>query len=196
MLKKKLASVMLVLAMVLGMSGTAWAAEEEKQESGPEEAVYYICYDENGNMIGYNMPFSLESPQAEDHTYLKTTLLQDGHISEECLGYHPNTSIWRKVSSYGFSSTDTVAMSIGVSFQGNTVSGTIGISKTTSSGFSYTISVDQSRYSKLEVYCSYDYSIYRGDICDEFTNEVISSFTYVVTNKTAERFEPVYTNHP
>ncbi len=185
---KKLMSVLLAVAMCLSLAVPAFAAEEgvTSQNISLEECKYYISYDKNGKIVDCNMPRSLLSPQAEDHTYLSSTWLSSGIETDVNLGEHPHTQIWRKVSSYAFSESNTVSISLEITYKGRRLEGTLGISGSASSSFSFTRDADPNRYSKIQVICDYSYNVYRGDVCDEYTHEVLYSFEYVTFEKIAE----------
>lgn len=191
---KRLISALLAVVMCLSLSTPAFAAEESttSQDILLEECEYYISYDKSGNIVDYNMPCSLLAPQAEDHTYLSSTWLSSGMETDVNLGDHPHTQIWRKVSSYTFSTSNTVSVSVGITYKGRVLDGTIGISGSVSSGFSFTKDADPNRFSKIQVICDYSYNVYRGDVCDEFTHEVLYSFEYATFTKEAEDFHVIY----
>lgn len=168
------------------------SAECNEELTNIDSGAYYISYDKEGNVLSYNMPISLESPQAEDHTYLSSTLVDQGYVKYQGIGYHPNTSVWRRVASYSFSDSKTVDMSISMSIGGKTYGGVIGVSASETTSFGYSIDVDQNRDSKLYVYVDYYWKVYRGDVCDEFTHEVLYSFNYLSTVRDGEKFIPVY----
>lgn len=113
------------------------------------------------------------------------------------IGIHPATQVWRKVSSYTFSSSVTVGMSTSVSLTAPTggivtASGSIGVSASVTHGFSFTKTADESRFSKIAVYCSYDYIAYRGEVRDIYTDEVLHTFYYAIYVKTHEEFKVIY----
>lgn len=160
--------------------------------SSDEAEFYFISYDEDGKITGYNMPIPLAETRTAENTYLKSTRIDDGSKSNVYCGIHPDTDVWRRVSSYSFTRSRTVDVSVSVSYNGKSFGGSIGVSASTSTSFSFSITVDQNRDSKLQVYCDYDYVIYKGEIRDSYTNELYQTFQYAEFTKTAERFVPYY----
>lgn len=189
---KKFVSMFLALAMCLSLAAPAMAAEPNNAMPGEEESFYDISFDNSENVVDYNMPFSLEAPHAEDHTYSTLTFLGTKYVVEEDLGYHPDTSLWVNVASYTFSKTQTVEVNIGVMFGNEIVQGTIGVGRSVSTGVGRTINADQTRYSKVRVYATYYADAYRCDIYDEFTNELISSSSYVSTRPVGIKYVVEY----
>lgn len=188
---RKFMSVCLALVILLSSMPTSVHASEN--DIATKHKQYCICYSEDGKILFNNLPVSISgNARAEDGTYLKTTTLGQGSEHSVYLGYHPSTNIWRSVSSYTFSESVTVGMSVTVSGTGFSIPGTIGISASVSSDFSFTITVDQSRQSKIRVYCDYDYIAYHGEVRDIYTDELLDEFDYVVLTKTSEDFRPVY----
>lgn len=106
---KKLLSSALALSMCLSLAAPSFAKEAET--TAPDENNYYISYDENGNVISYNMPFSLEAPIAEDHTYLQSTKLGTDFTPIEYIGIHPYTNKFRLTDAYTFSLEKTTEIS-------------------------------------------------------------------------------------
>lgn len=185
---KKVISAILAFVFVISVVPSAFATEQSQ-----EAISYYICYSETGEILSYNMPYDIFGvSRAEDHTYLKTTVLGRGSVQNEDLGYHPATNIWRKVSSYSFSNSETTNVSFTLAWGGKNLNASIGISASSSTSFSYTITADQSRYSKIHVYCDYDYVVNQGEVRDQMTEEVYRTFTYTTITKTAEDFRVEY----
>ena len=178
-------AVILLLTCTLGVNAASVVPADA-------EEFYYIAYDENGVMTGCNMPEALTELRSADGTYLKSTKVGSGSRSNVYCGIHPDTDMWRRVSSYSFTTSRTVSMSISMTYGGETFGGSIGVSAETSQGFGFTINVDQSRDSKLKVYCDYDYVLYRGEIRDIYTDQLYQTFQYGEFTKTAERFIPYY----
>lgn len=178
----------LMISLVLGCTLGARAANSVVAA----EELYYVMYNESGEITGYNMPKELNTVRAEDGTYLKTTRVSSGSRSNVYCGIHPDTPMWRRVATYYFTTSRTVSMSISMSYGGESFGGSIGVSAETSQGFGFTINVDQNRDSKLKVYCDYDYVLYRGEIRDIYTDQLYQTFQYGEFTKTAERFIPYY----
>ena len=150
---------------------------------------YYMAYNENGDLISYNLP-NYVARRTGNHTVL--TALDHGHKDNVDSGYHPNTSIWRKVSSYGFNTSSTVNVSVGFQANGRWLSGSIGVSVVNSTSFSYQIQVDQSRFSKLRVYTGFDWTYYKAEVIDNTGGNVVNTYYFTYLYKTHEEFRPVY----
>lgn len=185
---KKIFAFVMAIIMSISASPLAYANDYDNNE-----VSYFICYSETGEILYYNMPYDiLNKARAEDGTYLKSTLLTSGTATCVDMGYHPSTDIWRKVSSYTFSESSTVNMTATVNWNTRIFTGTIGVSAAVSTGFSFTINADQTRYSKIHVYCDFDYKLYRGEVRDIYTDEVYHTFEYSTFTKTAEDFRVEY----
>lgn len=174
MLKKAMA-ILISVSIVFGSTQLVMAANTKEE--------YYICYNEDGTEIARNMP---KETRAGTHSVSK--VIKSGKVSNENRGYHPDTNVWRKVSRYSFTTSKTHNISVAAGGYG----GTIGISKSTSTGFSYTIEVKQSKYSKLRVYVSYTWKRYQTNIYDNYTGRLLGTYYPVTTQKTHEQFKPVY----
>ena len=185
---KRVFAFVLAMVMIVTASPLVFASDY-----GNDEEYYFICYSETGEILYYNMPYDiLDKTRAEDGTYLKSTFLHSGHATDVDMGYHPATNIWRNVASYTFSESFTVSMSATVNWNEISYSGSLGVSAGTSWGFSFTINADQTRESKIRVYCDFDYEIYHGEVRDIYTDELYNSFEYATFTKTAEEFRVVY----
>lgn len=75
---------------------------------------------------------------------------------------------------------------------GKTLSGSIGISRTTAQSFGYTISADQSRFSRIRVYTSFNWTYYRADVIDNTSGATVNTYYFTSLQKTHEEFRPVY----
>lgn len=75
---------------------------------------------------------------------------------------------------------------------GKTLSGSIGISRTTAQSFEYTISADQSRFSRIRVYTSFNWTYYRADVIDNTSGSTVNTYYFTSLQKTHEEFRPVY----
>lgn len=184
-MKKRLIKVLALLMVFTMMTPTSvLAAEEEVTDNNK----YYISYDMEGNITDYYMPNDDFVKQTRSGTNTKTTQIDSGTVTEQYLGYHPNTSIWRTISAYYFSTISKVNMSI-------TVSGcnaTIGISKESSTTTTYKLKADQTKYSKVKVYTSYTWKKYRADVYDNYAGAFQYSYNFVTTKQTHEKLQVVY----
>lgn len=191
MLKKLLSSA---LALSMCLSTIPFASATNQDDTEP---LYYMYYDMDGNLISYDMPFSLEAPIAEDHTYLVKTLEVENEVFEyQSYGYHPDTPAWSKVASYTFSKTTTVEISgtfpVTIKAKTYTFNASFGIAASYSSGFSVTVEANQNYQSRIEVFCGHEGDIYRYEIRDEYTDEVLSTFRTIELRMTDCDFVPVY----
>ena len=73
---------------------------------------------------------------------------------------------------------------------------TLEISANVASNVTATMSykADQNRQSKIRVYSDFDYTVYRGEIRDIYTNQIYQTFEYVDLVKTGEFFKVEYKN--
>lgn len=177
---RKLITIVLMLGMLLSNSNILVNAKEDNIDLYD---TYYTSYDEKGNIVYTNIPI-----QPKAGTYTKSTLVKSGTVSSENCGYHPDTSVWRKVKSYQFSTSKTVGMSVSAGSYG----GTIGVSKTISSGFSFSINANQNKFSKIRVYLSYNWKRYKIQVYDNYSDRLLKTYYSIITNKTHEEFRPVY----
>ena len=185
---EKLLAILLVIVMFLNTSPYVFAGEVSE-----DEVQYFICYSETGEILFYNMPIDfVGKTRAEDHTYLKSTVLGTGHATNVDMGYHPSTNICRNVSSYTFSESFSVSMTASINWKTQKFSGAVGVSAAASWGFSFTITADQSRASKIHVYCDFDFKICEGEVRDMNTEELYYTFDYAEFTKTAEEFRVEY----
>ncbi|SBW01204.1 exported hypothetical protein [uncultured Eubacteriales bacterium] len=190
---KKLVRSLTTMLLICALTFSSFAMAADGRDSTASDTDYYISYDEYGNLTGYNMPVPLASTRrAEDGTYLKVIFIKNGSASNSDCGFHPDTDVWRRVSSYTFSKTTTTNMTISIGHSGKLFNGSIGVSAGTSTGFGFTVTADQTKDSKIRVNCDYDYTLNRGEVRNIYTDELIYSFDYSVITKTAERFVPYY----
>ncbi len=150
---------------------------------------YYMSYDENGNLVSQNIP-DFSGMRSDNHT--EVTLVKSGHDSSRDCGYHPDTNVWRKVNQYHFNTSNTVNITLQFTIGGRKTNGTIGISRTTSQTFGYTINADVTRFSKIKVYASYDWKYYKASVIDNISGDVVYTYYYISLYKTHEEFRPVY----
>ena len=185
------------LLVVPALQISSYAVDAAPSAAQASNTSYYILRDKTGEIIDYNLPVPLESiePRAEDGTYLKKTLLGSGSKTHFDCGYHPQTSIWSNPAWYHFTETKTVSIDFVFSVSSGTqVSTELTISATASSSSSATRSyqADQTRQSKIRVYCDFDYTAYSAEVRSIYTDELLYSFTYSENVKTGEFYEVVY----
>ncbi len=149
----------------------------------------FITYDKEGDLVSMSMPEDY-SEMSSYHSI--TTLLSSGYKSWYDNGYHPSTSVWRRVDHYYFNTSSTVNVGVSFTITYGTVSGTLAVSNTTSTNFGYSISVDQNRDSKVRVYTDFNWKYYRADVYDNYTGEYQYTYYFSTIQITAERFVPVY----
>lgn len=158
-------------------------------------------------IIAFLMSFSIMTPVMAEDSSVETvttdvvqrtgnhtvvTKISSGHKSNCDLGYHKDTSYWRKVSAYHFNSNSTKQYSFSFTASGTNMSATIGISSTTSTSFGYDVTADQSRYSKIRVYVGFDWTYYKAQVIDNTSGVVVRTYYYTTTRKTHENFKVVY----
>lgn len=124
------------------------------------------------------------------HTVL--TKISSGTKYNVDSGYHPQTNVWRKVSAYNFNTSYTTDITVSFTGGERTLNGTIGISQTTAQSFGYTVSADQSRFSKIRVYTSFEWTYYKAELIDDATGNLLNTYYFTSLNKTHEEFRPVY----
>ena len=125
-------------------------------------------------------------------TYLKKTPIYYGSESNVYCGLHPDADHWQRVPSYSFTMSQTVDMDVAVTYNGESLGGQIAVSAGSPYGGGFTIDVDQMRDSRLEVFCDYDYVVYRAEVRECNTDQVYQTFQYADFFLTAERFIPYY----
>ena len=193
---KRFLVVAMSMCMTIGLIMTPIHAKEtpciEELFNG-----YYVAYDTDGNITDYNMPIPQEEYIAKmNQRYSSVVELDHGTRIWYDHGYHPFTDIWRRVSSYNFSKTETVNVSLSISFlyAGSYVTGngTLAVSQGVSYASGYTIDVDQSRDSKLRVITDFDWTYYKGIEYDNYTGNYLYEYNFTTFVKTAERFIPEY----
>ena len=148
-----------------------------------DQPDYFIAYDEFGNIMDQNMPIQ---PRSGTHT--TTKVVDKGTATEEDCGFHPETTVWRKVSQYTFTTSSTISISVSA----NKYGGSVGISKTAGTSFSYSVKANQSKYSKIRVYLSYTWKRYYAKVYDNTSGQLINSYYFVTTQRTHENFKPYY----
>ncbi len=180
-----------IVALIISISlcSPVYAKAEEEALESQISSPYYISYDENGIISDLMLPDTF-ARRTGNHTVL--TKLDSGHKDNVDSGYHPNTSVWRKVSSYGFNTSSSVNITVGFQANGKNLSGSIGVSVVNSNSFSYQITVDQSRFSKLRVFTGFDWIYYRADVIDNTGGNVVYTYYFTSLYKTHEEFRPVY----
>lgn len=130
--------------------------------------------------------------EAAGFTYLKKTPIYYGTESNVYCGLHPDADYGQQVPSYSFTMGQTVDMDVAVTYNGKSLGGQIAVSAGSPYGGGFQVDVDQTRDSKLEVFCDYDYIVYRAEIRDCHTDELYQTFQYADFFLTAERFIPYY----
>lgn len=189
-MKRKVISLVLCLALFFSMALCASASDINTSSGSP----YYILYSENGEILDYNMPIPLESAVSGDGTYLKRTVIGSGSKNHVDCGYHPDTTSWWNPDYYYFTSSRSVT--VGFSFTVNSARYNASLqvyaesSKTDSSGGSF--KADQNRLSKVRVYGYFDYTLYRGEVRDIYTDALYQTFEYAEVVKTGDYFQVVY----
>ena len=192
---KRITRLFISFLMILNTCAMTNVFADYKNPLDTGETNYYITYGIDGSLIDMNMPKD-NLIQTDTHTVY--TVVAEGNKYNYYHGIHPSTSIWRKVSSYGFSTSNTT--SVGFSFtasiggQNKSVSGSVSVANTVSSGFSFTINVDQTRYSKLAVYTDFHWKYIRADVIDNTSGNIVNTYYYTTAYTTAQEFRPIYKN--
>lgn len=191
-MKKKTIVWLLVVAILSNFLCIASASEPDPNTG----ESYYILYSEDGEILAYNMPTDLNQTRAEDGTYLKRTVIGTGQKFHIDCGYHPQTGIWRNAERYYFTSSKTVSVGVSFAVGSKRFNTTLEISANVASNVTATMSykADQNRQSKIRVYSDFDYTVYRGEIRDIYTNQIYQTFEYVDLVKTGEFFKVKYKN--
>lgn len=186
---KKIISMLVAFSLLFSSAQFVSASEVETENINP----YYISYSENGEILNYNMPLNLGKARAEDGTYLKKVFITDGEMSNVYCGYHPQTKIWSNPACYYFTDNSSVTISFTFSVGDKSYGGALGISASApSSTATRSYLADQDRKSKIIVYADYDYIIYKGEVRDIYTDEILNTFEFTELTKTGEFFKVVY----
>lgn len=183
-------SVILIALVLCLMSYSLPVYAEDNATYIDQNTNYYVLYDESGSIVKKNMPNYSNIQRTGNHTQISVS--SSGSKRNYDSGYHPETQVWRKVSAYNFTTGSSVSITLSFQAGGKTISGSIGVSATASQSFGYTITADQTRYSKIRVYTGFDYVHYRADVIDNTSGNIVYTYYYTTISKTHEEFRVVY----